>query len=214
MAVLVLLLTGALSWLFLRSDWLSVGEVEVSGTARLAPAQVLAAAAVQRGRPLARIDTDEVSRRVLAALPPAERVTVGRDWPDTVTIRVQERTAAIAVAGEDGLSLVDGAGLVFAVEPEAPAGVPVVQAPADASVKTLRAAATVAESLPPDIEGQVEGIRAVSPDNITIRLTEDRTVLWGNAQRTARKAVVLEALMGQAAAVYDVSAPDAPTTRD
>jgi cell division protein FtsQ len=38
-------------------------------------------------------------------------------------------------------------------------------------------------------------------------------VLWGSVDRGARKAAVLAVLVTRRAAVYDVSAPDAPTTR-
>jgi hypothetical protein len=38
-------------------------------------------------------------------------------------------------------------------------------------------------------------------------------VVWGNDADPERKARVLAALMRRPAAVYDVSAPDAPTTR-
>ena len=48
---------------------------------------------------------------------------------------------------------------------------------------------------------------------VTLRLTRDRTVVWGSPERGDRKATVLTALMSRRADVYDVSAPDAPTTR-
>jgi cell division protein FtsQ len=43
-------------------------------------------------------------------------------------------------------------------------------------------------------------------------LTRHRTVVWGGGDRSARKAAVLAVLLHRKARIYDVSAPDAPTT--
>jgi cell division protein FtsQ len=72
-----------------------VEAVEVTGLVTVPEAEVLAAAAVQAGAPLAAVDTDAVATRV-AALPPVESVHVGRSWPHTVTVTVTERVPVAA----------------------------------------------------------------------------------------------------------------------
>jgi cell division protein FtsQ len=46
---------------------------------------------------------------------------------------------------------------------------------------------------------------------VTLGLTDGRTIRWGSADDSARKAQVLAALMSQPGKVYDVSSPDLPT---
>ena len=46
-----------------------------------------------------------------------------------------------------------------------------------------------------------------------MQLTHHRTVVWGDTGLGSRKGVVLAVLLTRKAAVYDVSVPDAPTTR-
>ena len=71
---------GLLAWVLLASPLLAVRTVTVSGTARLTPAQVRAAADVVRGTPLAMVDAGAVVRRIEALRPVAE-VQVSRAWP-------------------------------------------------------------------------------------------------------------------------------------
>jgi cell division protein FtsQ len=66
----------------------------------------------------------------------------------------------------------------------------------------------------------VTGVTAGSPDAVTLTLTDGRTVLWGSAQATPRKARVLAALLDQidagtleGAGTLDVSTPDAVVLR-
>jgi cell division protein FtsQ len=88
-----------------------------------------------------------------------------------------------------------------------------VSAPVDEGAPALRAALDVLEQLPAAVRGQVRQVRAASREDVQILLSRHRTVLWGSVDRGARKAAVLAVLVTRKAAVYDVSAPDAPTTR-
>ena len=93
-----------------------------------------------------------------------------------------------------------------------PRGLPLVSAPVDAGAPALRAALDVIDVLPPAVAADVRQVRAASPDDVRLQLSKDRTVVWGSAERSARKAAVLAVLLTRRASVYDVSAPDAPTT--
>ena len=52
-----------------------------------------------------------------------------------------------------------------------------------------------------------------SAADVRLLLSDGTTVVWGTADRSARKAEVLLALLGHPARGYDVSAPDRPALR-
>jgi cell division protein FtsQ len=208
----VLVLAGVAGWLLLGTAVLGVRQVEVTGTSRLDPAMVRSVAGIAAGTPLARLDTGAIAAR-LARLPVVAGVEVQRRWPRTVTIRVRERQAAAVQASGPSYELVDRVGVAFATVSRRPAGLPLVSAPVDAGAPALRAALDVLEALPAVVRGQVQQVRATSAEEVEVRLSRGRTVLWGSPDRGARKAAVLGVLISRKARVYDVSAPDAPTTR-
>jgi cell division protein FtsQ len=209
---LVIVLAGAAGWVVLESTLLSVRTVEVTGTSRVTPAEVLAAADVAPTTPLARVDTDAVARRV-RALVAVRTVSVSRQWPRSVQIVVQERVPAAVQRRGSSYLLVDASGVAFDTVRKRPKGLPLVTAPTAAGEPAFRAALTVLTSVPASVRRQLIEVRAASPEQVTLRLTRDRTVVWGSPERGDRKAAVLTALMSRRARVYDVSAPDAPTTR-
>jgi cell division protein FtsQ len=67
--------------------------------------------------------------------------------------------------------------------------------------------------LPRPLRKSVASIAASSPADVALRLTNRRTVIWGDPGETARKLAVLTALMTHPASVYDVSTPDVPVTK-
>jgi cell division protein FtsQ len=211
-AVALLALGGIAGWLLLGTSVFGVSHVQVTGTQRLDPTRVRTLAGIETGTPLARLDTGAVAAR-LAKLPVVRRVDVERHWPRTVTIRVQERQAAAVQAQGPTYLLVDRTGVAFASVDRRPAGLPLVSAPVDAGAPALRAALDVLDQLTEPVREQVRQVRAASPEDVEVRLTKGRTVLWGSPERGQRKAAVLAVLITRKAHVYDVSAPDAPTTR-
>ena len=54
---------------------------------------------------------------------------------------------------------------------------------------------------------------AVAGTQVTLGLVDDRSVRWGDPERSADKIAVLGPLLGQPGSVYDVSSPDLPTVR-
>lgn len=212
---LLLLLAAVLAgagWVVLGTGALGVREVRVSGVSRLTADEVRERAAIEPGAPLARLDTAAVASRI-AALPPVRSVQVHRSWPRTVTITVRERVAAAVQARASGWALVDRSGVSFATEPMRPRGLPLVSAPVHQGAAALRATLDVLEALPPQVRDQVREVRAATPAYVSLTLSRDRTVVWGSTERAQRKAAVLAVLLSRKAAVYDVSAPDTPTTR-
>jgi cell division protein FtsQ len=210
--VLLLALVGAAGWVVLESTLLSVRSVRVAGASRVTPAEVLAVADVAPATPLARVDTEAVARRV-GALVEVRHVSVSRQWPRSVRIVVEERMPAAVQRSGSSYLLVDPTGVAFDRVAKRPLGLPLVTAPTAAGEPAFRAALAVLTAVPASVRRQLLEVRAASPEQVTLRLTRGRTVVWGSPERGARKAAVLTALMSRRASVYDVSAPDAPTTR-
>ena len=204
-------LVAATGWLMLGSSVFGVETVDVTGIARLGPDQVRDQAAIEAGTPLARLDTDGIVERV-RELPAVRAVEVTRDWPSTVVIRVTEREAAAVQARGRDWALVDRTGVVFGTAARRPHGLPRVSAPVTEGAAALRATLDVLDALPVPVRDQVREVRAASLERVTLRLSRGRTVEWGSAERSERKAAVLTVLLSRKARVYDVSAPDSPTT--
>ena len=204
--VVVLVPVGVLGWVALGSSWLAVDRVDVAGAGRLAPAAVAAAAGVQLGTPLARVDTGAVEQRV-AALPPVADVAVRRTWPGTLTVEVTERTPVAGVLAGGAVTLVDADGVPFAKERALPPGLVQLEVaragPDDAA--TLAALAVHAD-LPEALRSRVRSVQAPSPAAVVLLLRDGRQVVWGRPGGTATKAAAALALLGRPGTVLDVSA--------
>ncbi len=221
-AALVAGVLGLAGWLVFFSSVLEVRTVAVQGLKndKLTVDQVRDAIGPVQHGPLARVDLDAVKHRV-QAIPRVAKVEVWRGWPHTLRVKVTERQAVAAVKGADGqFTSVDAGGVSFATEAAPPAGVPVVELqlgrPAQdaagvfAAADLVKGAVQVAAALPPEVAQRAGSLQVRSYDDIELQLNGGGTVRWGSPERTARKAVVLLALLRQKAATYDVSAPDAP----
>jgi cell division protein FtsQ len=207
----VLLLAGC-AWLLLASSLFGVADVQVQGLQRVGRAEVVDAARIAPGTPLARLDTAAVSARI-GRIPAVGGVEVRRDWPRGVTIVVHERVPAAVRERGTGFVLVDRTGVVFGQVSTRPRDLPLVSAPVSAGAPALRAALDALDAVPLGIRGQVRSVRAASADEVTLQLTHGRTVVWGDPGLGQRKGAVLAVLLTRRASVYDVSVPDAPTTR-
>jgi cell division protein FtsQ len=82
----------------------------------------------------------------------------------------------------------------------------------EATGAPLVSAVEVVATLPADLAQKVVRIRAESIDSIEFDLKSGATVRWGSADEPEFKAAVLEALLLRRAQIYDVSAPELPTT--
>lgn len=92
---------------------LALGPVSVAGAHRVAPAEIIAAAAFPPGRNIWLLDTASAARSI-AALPWIASATIERAWPNQVTIAVVEREPAARLELGGGFStLVDSDGRVL-----------------------------------------------------------------------------------------------------
>lgn len=220
--LLMAAVVGAATWVVFHSPVLGVRHVEIVGNIVVSAETLRAAAAVRTGTPLATVDADEVGSRV-RAVTEVESARVEREWPGTLRITVVERTPVAVVPVADGppangsrtnevYAIVDRFGVTLDRVAVAPPRFPVlrVRRP-DPGDPELRAALAVLEALPDDL--RVNEVRVPSVRSITLKLTDGRTVLWGDAGLAAEKGRALAAALAEPGTVYDVTSPRVVTVK-
>jgi len=129
LAVLLLAMLAATAWWMYRSPYLTVHEIEVQGTHRLTPQQVIDAAGIDGASTLT-VDLSEAQQRV-AALPGVRAVRIEKAGWSGATIYVEERTPwgawqvgdariAIDIDGHvlEGFTADDGMPVIVAANPQ------------------------------------------------------------------------------------------------
>ncbi len=221
--ILWLSVVGALALLILGSigaaysPLFAVRQIRVVGAATLDPATVETALAGQLGTPLPLVDSSAV-KAALVAFPLVESYTLEARPPHELVVRIVERTPIGSISSPAGYTLVDAAGVALSTTPEPPAGHPVITATGGIGSSAFAAIGTVFRALPDDIRAQVTAMTATTGNDVALTLGPGGTkVVWGNADESAYKAVVLATAMaarppGEVSS-YDVSAPDAVVMR-
>ncbi|MFC8345404.1 cell division protein FtsQ/DivIB [Streptomyces sp. NPDC057280] len=226
LAVALVLLGAGGVWALYGSPWLRVERVSVSGTGVLTPAQVREAADVPLGSPLISVDTDAIEARLLRKLPRIDSVDVTRSWPHGIGLKVVERTPVLIVEKGGKFVEVDDDGVRFATVSRAPKGVPALELTlADSGSATpslrrfgdgrlVREAVRVAGDIPAAVARTTRTVKVRSYDDISLELSDGRTVAWGSSEKGAAKARTLTALLKAApgARHFDVSVPTAPAS--
>ena len=202
---------AVLIWVALFSSLLGAKRVRVRGAHDVSAARVQSVADVPQGRPLLRLDTGAIARRV-ETLPDVAAASVHVSYPSTVVITVTERVAVGYLVANGRVVLVDKSGKQFRTVSAAPARLPRFAIPAGATA-TGRAVATVAGALTAPVLHKLSLISASDPSAITLQLRDGRSVQWGSADRSADKAQVLAALLARPGTDFDVSNPDLVVAR-
>ncbi|MEV8272950.1 FtsQ-type POTRA domain-containing protein [Microbacterium sp. NPDC077184] len=193
------------------SPLFAVEQVRVIGAEQLDVARVEAALGDQIGTPLPLVDADAV-HEVLAEFPLIETYAIEARPPHELVVRVVERTPIGVFESSSGFTLVDAAGVVLSTTAESGPGTPILRIDGGAQGDAFDAAGRVVRSLPADIAAQVTEVEASTADDVTLVLgATDTRVVWGSAEDSGLKAVVLEAAMTARppadVRVYDVSSP-------
>ena len=207
---------GAAAWVLFRSPLLVVRSVIVSGTRLVPRSEVLAVSGVEPGTPLIRVNTARAAARI-DTIRQIRSAQVTRSWPNRVVIVVRERTPALALMAPGGYDLVDADGVVVRWAASRPVDLPLY--PTTTPVGSLRgdpdlaAAAVVLGELPATVRHSVASVTAPGPDQVTLRLADGITVLWGGTDRAGAKARELAVLMRAHMHFYDVSAQGSVTAK-
>jgi len=210
--ILLLIVLIAYSPLFM------VRTIEIVGTSRIDSAAVSTALAGQLGRPLSLVDYGDI-RRVLGGFPLIQSYSTESRPPNSLVVRITERTPAVAVPAAAGFDLIDPAGVLVEQSAALVPGYPLID-PAVTGVGSpgFVAATRVLDSLAPELRLRVASISAPTPDSVSFVLPDaGKTVIWGSSERSALKSRILTQLLGQAqlagSAQIDVSSPEVPVLR-
>jgi len=208
---LIVVLAGGLVWLALQTSVLGVDLIRVTGVQILSPDDVRAAAEVPTGTPLARVNTKAVAKRI-TKLAPVESVDIGRSWPNTLTVKVVERTSVAAVPQDKKFALVDRFGVVFLTVDDQPGDLPrlKVAQPGPGNPETT-AGLQVLHDLTPELRAELVQVVVDAPARIRLELGKGRVVVWGDATQGELKARVATALLTRSGTQIDVSAPEVVT---
>ncbi|WP_137845591.1 FtsQ-type POTRA domain-containing protein [Microbacterium sp. 2FI] len=214
-AALVVLVLATLGAAY--SPLFAVRDIRVVGAEQLDAAEVEQALGDQLGTPLPLVDESAV-KAALVGFPLVESYSLEARPPHELVVRIVERTPIGSVDTAAGYSLVDAAGVVLATSASPAAGVPVLSITGGTDSDAFDAAGQVMRSLPDEIAVQVTGVSASTPDDVTLTLGGTNTlVVWGSAQDSALKAVVLQRAMASRPPAdvfsYDVSSPSAIVIR-
>ena len=215
LGALVVLVLGSIGAAY--SPLFAVERIEVLGTSGLNPTEVADALAGQLGTPMPLVDSSEV-KAALVQFPLVESYTLEARPPHDLVVRIVERTPIGAVASAAGYTLVDAAGVALSTTPQPPDGHPVIDAQGGIGSEAFGAIGTVFRTLPGDIRSQVTAMSASSANDVTLTLGGTGTeVVWGNADESAKKAIVLASAMQARPPAdvysYDVSSPGAIVIR-
>jgi cell division protein FtsQ len=207
-----------------RAPIFVVESVSVTGIRHLSEADVVRIAAVPQGVTLLRLQSGEITRRLLAE-PWIGKVRISRRFPHAVEIAVTERTpVAIVDAGGTSLWLIDGSGYWLGKRTaEESAAVPTIRdvealspvAGAQSTSKELRNALAVLQGLSPTLLSKVRTVSAPTIDRTALILPRGVQVLIGSAADIAKKdEVALKLLTGNKNVVFvNVRVVNRPTWR-
>jgi cell division protein FtsQ len=212
---LVLLVGGTFAAAY--SPLFAVERISVVGTRSLDAGAVQKALDAQLGTPLPLVDASTV-KAALVAFPLVETYSLEARPPHELVVRIVERTPVGVVKGRAGYTLVDAAGVALSTTASAPKGHPVLTISGGVDSAAFRSAGQVVRALPGGIRSQLTAVKATTPDDVTLTLGKTGTkVVWGSADDSAMKALVLQKLMKKLppskVSSYDVSSPGAAVVR-
>lgn len=208
-----------------RSALFTVETIEVMGNTRLTTEEVRSLAAVPADTTLLRMAGSAIEERVESS-PWVAGAVVSREFPDTVRIRVSERTpVALLDIGTAAFSLVDGDGYVLAEQtPEETVTIVVIRDVEDLEPvpgirlesEALLNALQVWQGLSPEMRGLTRAISAPTVDRTALITKDDVEIFVGSAHDIARKDAVARTILAEQAgtvAYINVRTVDRPTWR-
>ncbi len=175
--------------------------------------QVQTAVAVPSGTPLISVDLTQVSAAV-ELIPQVADAEVTRQWPGTLHVSVTLRIPVAVVPANSSLYLLDSFGNPYLTVPAVPPGLVTLRlaTPGPADPATL-AGLTVVQVLPAELVPLLSTVSARSPYDISLELTDGRTVQWGGVSDSVRKGQILPAVLAQQGTAFDISDPALVTVR-
>ncbi|MBD3940734.1 FtsQ-type POTRA domain-containing protein [Microbacterium sp. NEAU-LLC] len=214
-AAVVLLALGTVGAAY--SPLFGVEKISIVGAQALNATEVADALSSQLGTPLPLVDESAV-KKALVAFPLVETYALEARPPHELVVRIVERTPVGLIETRAGYTLVDAAGVALSTTATPSPGTPVLTMRGGVDSDAFASAGQVMRSLPDDIRAQVTAVAASTPDDVTLTLGGTNTeVVWGNAERSADKALLLQKIMASRPPAdvfsYDVSSAEAVVVR-
>lgn len=200
------------------SPLMALRHISVTGTHRVSATQIEQSLEGQIGRPLPLVDTSLVVS-VLAKQPLVKSYSLVSEPPDTLVVAVVERSPIGYLKTARGYALVDPAGVTLDVSDTMSSKYPLINVSGGSPTSHgFAPAISVLNALPASVAADVRTIEATSTDNVVLILKRTGVrVVWGSAEQSALKAVVLAQLMSHyhpsSHSVYDVSSPTSAVVR-
>ena len=218
----VLVLLCILGAVLYFSPVLAIQQIKVTGTDLLEQSRAEELLEPVIGEPLPQVGQRTVEGLV-GGEPAVDTVRVHAEPPNSLSVEIVEHQPVAMVPEGESHVLYSARGEALATlsgERASTYQLPSVSSAEDVSDPEIFDTITsVLGTLPEQIRTRMESASAETVDSVTLQLTDGRTVLWGNADKGARKAQVLEALLNvpedEEAPIreFDVSTPDRPVTR-
>lgn len=200
----------------LRSPYFGADHLAVEGASRLTSARVLRIGGVERGQNVVTMDTAAVERR-LEADPWIASASVARDLPDTIVVRITERSPVAALQTQQGWETMAADGVILDIttrEPRLPTITSVLPGE-DIATLGARALGAMDRSLRADVLSLTVGADHLA----RLVMSDGVTVSYGTLNEPTPKAQALAAVLAWVVAEdarveqIDVSVPGAPTAR-
>ena len=214
--IAAVLLLGIGSLAFVRSPYFAADHLAVEGASRLARERVLELAGVVPGENVLTFDTAAAERR-LEADPWIASALVRTDLPDTIVVRIAERTPVGTIRTDRGWETLAADGVLVATPARRP-HLPAISSAVPGGV-TATLGARLLGAMDPGLRSEVGGLTVGVDGMVRLLLRDGVTVFYGPPGEAEAKAQALEALLlwerQERARVeqIDVSVPGAPTAK-
>lgn len=191
---------------------MAVRDIQLQGVQSVNAEELQLALSGFEGVPLALVSDQDV-HRAIEPFALIQRYSIERIPPHTLVVRIDERSAVIAMEREDGFDLYDPAGVMLGRAAERPVGVPLGSPElTDTASPAFLTASNIVRDMPEDLRQLLVSVQASNAQDVTFELSNGTRVLWGESKDSQRKSVVLRSMLASIGApeVIDVSAPEAP----
>jgi cell division protein FtsQ len=207
---IVLAIAAGITWLVQTTSAAVVSSVEVQVAEKTMARNISNVAAIEPGERITDLNLAAAAARV-TQLPQVRTAAVNRRWPDRIVISVELREPIGWLKAVDKIWYLDATGEKY--DPAVSVAATRLPEFVVRGERVLADAALAFAQLPNSQRKKLDRISATTSSNIRFLLKNEVTIIWGSAERSERKAEVLNVLLQRKAKVYDVSAPDLPTIR-
>jgi len=95
------------------SGFLRIMVIDVEGTARYSPEDIIMASGVSKGDNLLFLDTESIEERIVSAMPFVSSAAISRVLPDGIVIEIEESVPVAAIRTNYGIIIIDSDGRVL-----------------------------------------------------------------------------------------------------